>query len=58
MKFLKTIWSYLREASGDDAYERYLAHHAITHKDATPMSRSEYFTHRQTEKWSGIKRCC
>jgi uncharacterized short protein YbdD (DUF466 family) len=52
------VWRYLREVSGDDAYERYLAHHAAQHGGATPMTPKEYFAERQRQKWSGVTRCC
>lgn len=51
-------WRYLREVSGDDAYERYLAHHASRHAGETPMTPKEYFAERQRQKWSGVTRCC
>ena len=52
------VWRYLREVSGDDAYERYLAHHASRHAGETPMTPKEYFAERQRQKWSGVTRCC
>ena len=51
-------WRYLREVSGDDAYERYLAHHAAHHAGEKPMSPKQYFAERQRQKWSGVTRCC
>lgn len=55
---IRKLWHILRQLSGDDAYERYLAHHSACHPDTAPLSRNEYFLHRQEQKWSGIKRCC
>lgn len=55
---LKRAWSYVREVTGDDAYERYLAHHAQSHPDQPPLTREQYFRQRQDEKWSKISRCC
>ena len=52
------FWRTLRELSSDDGYERYLAHHAISHPGTAPLSRSAWFVHEQRQKWSGIKRCC
>ena len=49
---------YLRAVSGDDAYERYLAHHAVEHAGQPPMSRKDYFIERQRRKWTGVTRCC
>jgi uncharacterized short protein YbdD (DUF466 family) len=51
-------WRYLREVSGDDAYERYLVHHAAHHAGETPLTPKEYFAERQRQKWSGVTRCC
>jgi uncharacterized short protein YbdD (DUF466 family) len=52
------VWRFLRQASGDDAYERYLEHMAGAHPGAAAMSRSQYFRFRQDEKWNRITRCC
>jgi uncharacterized short protein YbdD (DUF466 family) len=50
-----TAW--LRALSGDDAYERYLTHHAHAHA-GLPMSRRAFYAEREERKWSGISRCC
>lgn len=55
---LRRSWHFVRQLSGDDAYERYLAHHAACHAETTPLSRKAYFQRQQHQKWSGIKRCC
>jgi uncharacterized short protein YbdD (DUF466 family) len=55
---LRRLWQYIRTVSGDDAYERYLAHHAAHHQDEPPMTPKEYFCQRQVQKWSGVSRCC
>ena len=57
-KLLSRGWRAIRELSGDDAYDRYLAHHGAHHAGTTPMSRKEFFRQQQQNKWSGIKRCC
>lgn len=48
----------IRRLSGDDAYERYLAHVAEHHPDQAPLPRDEFFRQWQDEKWKGVKRCC
>lgn len=62
LKRLKTVWKIVRRLSGDDAYERYLEHHARCHAGAdhrcAPLSRAEFFKQWQDQKWNGIKRCC
>lgn len=56
---LRLLWKAVRRMSGDDAYERYLAHHAAHHlEDAPPLSRAEFFRQWQDGKWKGVKRCC
>jgi uncharacterized short protein YbdD (DUF466 family) len=58
LRWMAAGWSYLREVSGDDAYERYLAHHAVKHAGQPLMSRKDYFAERQRRKWTGVTRCC
>jgi len=55
---LRKIWQYLRQVSGDDAYERYLAHHRQAHAGEPPMTQGQHFRKRQDEKWSKVSRCC
>ncbi|MFN0038968.1 MAG: YbdD/YjiX family protein [Burkholderiales bacterium] len=55
---IKRAWHYLREVTGDDAYERYVAHQKKVHPEETPMSQRDYFKCRQDEKWSKVSRCC
>ncbi len=52
------MWRYLRQVTGDDAYERYVAHHRSAHAGEVPLDRREYFKRRQDQKWSGVTRCC
>jgi uncharacterized short protein YbdD (DUF466 family) len=54
----RLLWRRIRELSGDDGYERYLAHHAIAHPDVAPLSRALWFAREQQQKWTGVKRCC
>jgi uncharacterized short protein YbdD (DUF466 family) len=54
----QSFWQAIRELSGDDGYERYLAHHAVAHHDTRPLSHSAWFARQQQQKWSGINRCC
>jgi uncharacterized short protein YbdD (DUF466 family) len=55
---LRDWWKLLRELATDDAYERYLAHHAQAHREMQPLSRSEFYLRQQQNKWSGVSRCC
>lgn len=63
MRFLMAIkkcWMGLREITGDDAYERYLAHwrehHA--HGGKMPVDRATFFKQELERKWGGVRRCC
>jgi len=55
---LRQAWQYLRQVTGDDAYERYVAHSRQAHPGETPLTRQQYFRKRQEEKWSKVSRCC
>ena len=68
---LKSAWKNIRvnirQLSGEDAYERYLAHyyqhqnefHANNKANVEPpLSREAFFKEWQASKWKGIKRCC
>lgn len=55
---LRWIWRGIRQLSGDDAYERYLAHCTTCHADEPKLSRREFFLRQEQQKWGGIKRCC
>jgi len=52
------VWRAIRELSGDDAYERYIAQHATNYPDTTPLARKDFFLYQQQQKWRGIQRCC
>ncbi len=53
-----SVWSVVRELSGDDAYERYLKHQALSHPLETPLDRAAFFKAEQRRKWEGVRRCC
>ena len=44
---LRAIWEYLKEISGENAYDRYLAVHTATHPDKRAMTRGEFYRARQ-----------
>jgi uncharacterized short protein YbdD (DUF466 family) len=54
------MWALLRQVTGDDAYDRYLAHWRAAHAaDGTmPLDRSSFYREEQRRKWDGIRRCC
>ncbi len=58
---LKRFWSVLRELTGDDAYERYLAHWHARHTAGgagVPLDRASFYREEQRRKWDGVRRCC
>ena len=55
---LKQVWRFIREMTGDDAYERYLAHLRSHHPGGEVLTRREYFKLAQERKWSKVSRCC
>ncbi|WP_239292009.1 YbdD/YjiX family protein [Candidatus Nitrotoga sp. 1052] len=58
LPLLSYVWRAIRELSGDNAYERYIAQHAASYPDTTPLARKDFFLYQQQQKWSGIQRCC
>ena len=58
IEVLRKLWRGLRTASGDDAYERYLAHWHAHHRGKAPLERRAFFREEQRRKWNGIRRCC
>jgi uncharacterized short protein YbdD (DUF466 family) len=55
---LRNAWRFIRTLATDDAYDRYLAHHAQAHADSRPLDRRSFYLREQHKKWSGVQRCC
>ena len=56
---LQKVWALLREITGDDAYDRYLAHWRATHaEEKAPLDRASFYREEQRRKWDGVRRCC
>jgi uncharacterized short protein YbdD (DUF466 family) len=55
---MRAVWQFVRQASGDDAYERYREHMLQAHADQPAMTPSEYYRFRTEQKWSRLTRCC
>jgi uncharacterized short protein YbdD (DUF466 family) len=49
---LRAIWEFLKEISGENAYDRYLTVHAATHPGKKAMTRDEFYRARQDEKYN------
>ena len=60
LRGLGRTWALLRRLSGDDAYERYLAHFRAcpATRVGAPLSRAAFFAAEQRRKWEGVRRCC
>jgi uncharacterized short protein YbdD (DUF466 family) len=57
-QFLSSGLSLLRGVTGDDAYDKYLAHMQSNDPATTPMSEKEFFRAQMEQKWSCISGCC
>ena len=57
-RLARTAWALLRQASGDDAYERYREHMLQAHPGSAVISRSAYYRFRMEQKWNRLTRCC
>jgi uncharacterized short protein YbdD (DUF466 family) len=57
---LRRAWAYVRELTGDDAYERYLTHWRSHHaaEGGVPLDRVAFVREEQRRKWEGVRRCC
>jgi uncharacterized short protein YbdD (DUF466 family) len=57
---LKTLWWWLRQITGDAAYENYLAHRRVAPQETgtSAMTRDEFYADSLRRKYSGISRCC
>ena len=57
---LQRFWALIREATGDDAYERYLAHWHAHHSEQSgaPLDRTAFCREEQRRRWDGVRRCC
>lgn len=56
----KSLWHGLRRATGEDAYERYLAHWCTHPHDPGefPLDRKAFYAQSLERKWNGVRRCC
>ncbi len=57
-QFLSSGLSLLRGVTGDDAYEKYLAHMRTNGPEATPLSEREFFRAQMEQRWNCINGCC
>ncbi len=57
-KRLLYIWRFLRQLTGDDAYEHYLAHRQCAHTSEPVLTRQKFYLYRLELKSRGVNRCC
>jgi uncharacterized short protein YbdD (DUF466 family) len=60
-RVLEKAWRYLREVTGDAAYENYVKYCAAENSNSNPpkrMTRSEFYSDALKRKYSTINRCC
>jgi uncharacterized short protein YbdD (DUF466 family) len=65
MKSLRAVWSWLRQVSGDAAYENYLRHASrgaqsgqLSANVNAPLSRAEFYLDSLRRRYSTVSRCC
>jgi uncharacterized short protein YbdD (DUF466 family) len=57
-QLLSSGLSLLRGVTGDDAYEKYVAHMQATDASQPLMSQKEFFKAQMEQKWSCVSGCC
>ena len=58
MQGWRAFWRLVRTLATNDAYERYLVHHARMHAASAPLTRREFYLSEQQRKWTDVSRCC
>jgi len=59
LHLLARAWQAVRSISGDDAYDRYLAHQQRAHPGEPALARREFYVNEQERRFSGgPTRCC
>lgn len=52
------FWAGLRAVTGDDAYERYLAHRRAHHPGEPALERGAFYRSELERRWTRPSRCC
>jgi uncharacterized short protein YbdD (DUF466 family) len=55
---LKRAWSWLRQVTGDAAYENYLRCNAPNTQGQRRLSRAEFYEESLRRRYSTVSRCC
>jgi len=56
IQLLKSVWSFLREASGENDYQRYCTRAGA--RGESPLSADDFYLSRLERKYSRPSRCC
>lgn len=51
-------WWYLRQITGDAAYENYLHRSQCSHGSCRILSREEFYLDVLRRRYTGVSRCC
>jgi len=54
----RRLWAVLRAVTGDDAYERYLAHRCARHPGERALDRAGFYRAELERRWRRPGRCC
>ena len=54
----RRFWAAFRAVTGDDAYERYVAHHQTRHPESAPLDRGAFYASELDRRWKQVSRCC
>ncbi len=54
----RRFWSGLRSLTGDDAYERYLAHRSAQHPGEPALDRAAFYQSELDRRFRQASRCC
>jgi uncharacterized short protein YbdD (DUF466 family) len=55
---LKRAWSWLRQVTGDDAYDNYLRRAARNAEGQQSLSRAAFYQESLRRRYSTVSRCC
>ena len=55
---LKRAWSWLRQVTGDAAYDNYLRHTVRNAEGQRSLSRAEFYQESLRRRYSTPSRCC
>ena len=54
----RRFWAGLRAVTGDDAYDRYIAHCRASHPGRVLPDRGAFYRAELDRRWRNVNRCC